>query len=40
MLVAISGCAGDLGLRLLADGHAVRTLGVAPLCESERHVDE
>jgi nucleoside-diphosphate-sugar epimerase len=39
MLVAISGGAGFLGLhlarRLLADGHTVRTLDVAPLHEPE-----
>jgi nucleoside-diphosphate-sugar epimerase len=39
MLVAISGGAGFLGLhlarRLLADGHTVRTLDVAPLDEPE-----
>jgi nucleoside-diphosphate-sugar epimerase len=39
MLVAISGGAGFLGLhlarRLLADGHAVRTLDVAPLDDGE-----
>src|SRR2546421_3682753 len=39
MLWAISGGAGFLGLhlarRLLADGHAVRTLDVAPLGEPE-----
>jgi nucleoside-diphosphate-sugar epimerase len=46
MLVAISGGAGFLGLhlagRLLADGHALRTLDVAPLDEPEleQHVDE
>ena len=46
MLWAISGGAGFLGLhlarRLLADGHAVRTLDVAPLDDSEleRSVDE
>ena len=46
MLWAISGGAGFLGLhlarRLLADGHAVRTLDVAPLDdpELERAVDE
>ena len=46
MLYAISGGAGFLGLhlsrRLLADGHAVRTLDVAPLddAELERSVDE
>jgi nucleoside-diphosphate-sugar epimerase len=46
MLWAISGGAGFLGLhlarRLLADGHAVRTLDVAPLddAELERSVDE
>src|SRR6267378_4170412 len=39
MLWAISGGAGFLGLhlarRLLADGHAVRTLDVAPLDDAE-----
>jgi nucleoside-diphosphate-sugar epimerase len=46
VLVAISGGAGFLGLhlgrRLLADGHAVRTLDVAPLEEGdfESHVEE
>jgi nucleoside-diphosphate-sugar epimerase len=46
VLVAISGGAGFLGLhlgrRLLADGHAVRTLDLAPLAEPdlERDVDE
>ncbi len=46
MLWAISGGAGFLGLhlarRLLADGHAVRTLDLAPLddAELERDVDE
>ena len=46
MLVAISGGAGFLGLhlarRLLADGHALRTLDVAPLDEPEleQHVHE
>jgi len=46
MLYAISGGAGFLGLhlsrRLLADGHTVRTLDVAPLddAELERSVDE
>ena len=46
MLYAISGGAGFLGLhlsrRLLADGHAVRTLDVAPLddVELERSVEE
>ena len=46
MLYAISGGAGFLGLhlsrRLLADGHTVRTLDVAPLddVELERSVDE
>jgi nucleoside-diphosphate-sugar epimerase len=46
VLVAISGGAGFLGLhlgrRLLADGHAVRTLDLAPLEEPdlERDVDE
>jgi nucleoside-diphosphate-sugar epimerase len=46
MLWAISGGAGFLGLhlarRLLADGHAVRTLDVVPLddAELERSVDE
>jgi nucleoside-diphosphate-sugar epimerase len=46
MLWAISGGAGFLGLhlarRLLADGHAVRTLDLAPLADQhlERNVDE
>src|SRR5437867_12768458 len=46
MLWAISGGAGFLGLhlarRLLADGHGVRTLDVAPLddAELERSVEE
>src|SRR5256885_9724206 len=46
MLWAISGGAGFLGLhlarRLLAEGHAVRTLDVAPLDDAglERSVDE
>ncbi len=43
MLYAISGGAGFLGLhlsrRLLADGHAVRTLDVAPLDEPELEPD-
>ena len=46
MLVAISGGAGFLGLhlsrRLIADGHAVRTLDVAPLDDAglEGRVEE
>ncbi|HET9288963.1 MAG TPA: NAD-dependent epimerase/dehydratase family protein [Gaiella sp.] len=46
MLVAISGGAGFLGLhlsrRLVADGHSVRTLDLAPLDDSalEGHVEE
>ena len=46
MLVAISGGAGFLGLhlsrRLVADGHAVRTLDTAPLDDPqlEGRVDE
>ncbi|HEU0055898.1 MAG TPA: NAD-dependent epimerase/dehydratase family protein, partial [Gaiella sp.] len=46
MLVAISGGAGFLGLhlarRLVADGHAVRTLDLAPLDDAplEGRVDE